>query len=178
MCYTEKATEARHRLERQYDACADRKKQCRPNETKPYCNATHPCKRQNDPTNGHTPSRIKSTHTRLTSQGRGRTHPVTRRVTTQCLHTQSVTTRRRCGHNDKHEAPRELYGGEGGGRCPQDDATEGGSEEAVGGGVPLEWAGHLAGARFALRCWLCSASADVVMRRVYGALLVAMLVVC
>ena len=31
---------------------------------------------------------------------------------------------------------------------------------------------------FALRCWLCSASADVVMRRVYGALLVAMLVVC
>ena len=37
---------------------------------------------------------------------------------------------------------------------------------------------HLAGAGFALRCWLCSASADVVMRRVYGALLVAMLVVC
>ena len=31
---------------------------------------------------------------------------------------------------------------------------------------------------FALRCWLCRASADVVMRRVYGALLVAMLVVC
>ena len=43
---------------------------------------------------------------------------------------------------------------------------------------PPEWAGHLAGARFALRCWLCSASADVVMRRVYGVLLVAMLVVC
>ena len=43
---------------------------------------------------------------------------------------------------------------------------------------PPEWAGHLAGARFALRCWLCSAGADVVMRRVYGALLVAMLVVC
>ena len=39
--------------------------------------------------------------------------------------------------------------------------------------VPPEWAGHLAGAGFALRCWLCSASADVVMRRVYGALLVA-----
>ena len=32
--------------------------------------------------------------------------------------------------------------------------------------------------RFALRCWLCSASADFVMGRVYGALLVAMLVVC
>ena len=45
-------------------------------------------------------------------------------------------------------------------------------------GVPPEWAGHLAGAGFALRCWLCCASADVVMRRVYGALLVAMLVVC
>ena len=34
-CYTEKATEARHRLERQYNACANRKKQCRPNEPKP-----------------------------------------------------------------------------------------------------------------------------------------------
>ena len=44
--------------------------------------------------------------------------------------------------------------------------------------VPPEWAGHLTGAGFALRCWLCSASADVVMRRVCGALLVAMLVVC
>ena len=42
LCYTEKATEARHRLERQYNACANRKKQCRPNETKPYSNATHP----------------------------------------------------------------------------------------------------------------------------------------
>ena len=41
---------------------------------------------------------------------------------------------------------------------------------------PPEWAGHLAGAGFALQCWLCIASADVVMRRVYGALLVAMLV--
>ena len=28
--YAEKATEARHRLERQYNACANRKKQCRP----------------------------------------------------------------------------------------------------------------------------------------------------
>ena len=58
--------EARHRLERHYNTCANRKKQCRPNETKPYLNATHPRKRQNIPTNGHTPSRIKSTHTRLT----------------------------------------------------------------------------------------------------------------
>ena len=46
---------------------------------------------------------------------------------------------------------------------------------AVGGGaVPSkrhEFTAHLAGARFALRGWLCSASADVVMRRVYRAAL-------
>ena len=41
------------------------------------------------------------------TQGRGRTHPVTGRVTTQCLHTQSVTTCRRCGRNNKQEDPRE-----------------------------------------------------------------------
>ena len=29
-CYTEKSTEARHRLKRQHNACANRKKQCRP----------------------------------------------------------------------------------------------------------------------------------------------------
>ena len=34
LCYTEKATEARHHLERQYNACANRKKQCRPDETR------------------------------------------------------------------------------------------------------------------------------------------------
>ena len=43
--------------------------------------------------------------------------------------------------------------------------------------VPPEWAGYLAGAGFALRCWLCSASADVKMGHVYGARLVAVLVV-
>ena len=37
-------------------------------------------------------------------------HPVKRCVATQHLHTQSVTTRRRCGRNGKHEAPRELSG--------------------------------------------------------------------
>ena len=42
---------------------------------------------------------------------------------------------------------------------------------------PLEWAGHLAGAGFALRCWLCSASADGMMGHVYVARLVAVLVV-
>ena len=34
--------------------------------------------------------------------------PFNRRVTTQYLHTQSVTNRRSCGRNGKHEAPREL----------------------------------------------------------------------
>ena len=36
--------------------------------------------------------------------------------------------------------------------------------------------GRLAGAWPALRCWLCSASADVMMGHVYGARLVAVLV--
>ena len=40
-----------------------------------------------------------------------------------------------------------------------------------------EWAGHVAGAGFALRCWLCGASADVMMGHVFGARLVAVLVV-
>ena len=56
VCYTDKAKEARQRLERQYNARANRKKQCRPIETKQYSNATHPHKRQNDLTNGHTPN--------------------------------------------------------------------------------------------------------------------------
>ena len=38
LCYTEKA---RHRNDRQYNACDNRKKQCRPNETKPHSNAIH-----------------------------------------------------------------------------------------------------------------------------------------
>ena len=36
------------------------------------------------------------------TQGRGRTHPVTGRVTTQCLHTQSVTTCRRWTQMCRH----------------------------------------------------------------------------
>ena len=35
-------------------------------------------------------------------------HPTNRRVASQYLHTQSVTSHRRCGRNGKHEAPREL----------------------------------------------------------------------
>ena len=42
MCYTEKAREARQLPERQDSTHANRKKQCRPNETKQYSNATHP----------------------------------------------------------------------------------------------------------------------------------------
>ena len=73
MCYTEKATPARHRPERQNNACANRRKQCSPNETKSYSNPTPPHNRQNNPTNGHTPRRMKRTHTRLTYT-RMRTH--------------------------------------------------------------------------------------------------------
>ena len=35
-------------------------------------------------------------------------HPVNRRVTTQFLQTQSVTTRHKFGRTGKHAAPREL----------------------------------------------------------------------
>ena len=68
-CHTEKATEARHRPERQYNACNSRSKQCRPNETQAISNTTHPRRGHNNPTNSHTPSRIKSTHTRRTYTG-------------------------------------------------------------------------------------------------------------
>ena len=73
-CYTEKATPARHRPERQHNACANRRKQCSPNETKSYSNPTPPRTRQNNPTNGQTPRRMKPTHTRLTYT-RMRPHP-------------------------------------------------------------------------------------------------------
>ena len=36
MCYTEKALPTRHRPERQHNARSNRRKQCSPNETKPY----------------------------------------------------------------------------------------------------------------------------------------------
>ena len=66
VCYNEKATPTRHRPERQHNARSNRRKQCSPNETKPYANPTPPRKRQTSPTNGHTPRRMKPTHTRLT----------------------------------------------------------------------------------------------------------------
>ena len=92
-------------------ACDNGKKQCSPNETKPNSNAIHPRKRYNIPTNSHTPSCIKASHTHVArSQGCGRMHPVNRRVTAQNLHTESVTTRRRCGRNGYHEAPSEQRG--------------------------------------------------------------------
>ena len=66
VCYTEKATPARHRPERQDNARSNRRKQRSPNGTKPYSNPTPPRKRQTTPRNGHTPRRMKPTHTRLT----------------------------------------------------------------------------------------------------------------
>ena len=65
VCYTEKATPARHRPE-QHHACANRRKQSSPNTTKSCSNPTPLRKRQNNPTNGHSPRRMKPTHTRLT----------------------------------------------------------------------------------------------------------------
>ena len=52
VCYTEKATEARHLPRRQYNACNNREKQCacRPTETKPN-SATRPRRGHNNPTN-------------------------------------------------------------------------------------------------------------------------------
>ena len=56
-----------------------------------------------------TPQAASSQHTHVArTQGFARMHPVKRRVATQHLHTQSVTTRRRCGRNGKHEALRAL----------------------------------------------------------------------
>ena len=43
MCYTEKATPARHRPERQYNACPNRRKQCSTNETKTYSKPATMC---------------------------------------------------------------------------------------------------------------------------------------
>ena len=63
LCYSEKATPARYRPERQHNACANRRKQCSPEETKSYSNPTPQRKIQNNPTNSHTPRRMKPTHT-------------------------------------------------------------------------------------------------------------------
>ena len=46
MCYTEKASPTRHRPVRQHNARSNRRKQCSPNETKPYSKPTLPRKRQ------------------------------------------------------------------------------------------------------------------------------------
>ena len=72
LCYTEKAEQAQQQPGTKTTinpAQVNRKKQCGPNETKPNSNAIHPRKRQNSPTNNHTPSRIKSTHTHRTYTG-------------------------------------------------------------------------------------------------------------
>ena len=106
MCYAEKATPARHRPERQHNARSKRRKQCSPNETKPYSNPTPPRKRQNTPKNGHTPRRMKPTHTRLTYT-RMRPHAPSHQAGDHPVpHTQNVTPRRRCGRNDTQDSPR------------------------------------------------------------------------
>ena len=106
-CYMEKAAEARHRLERQYNACANLKKQCRPNETNTPMQ--HTFAKDKILLQMATPQAASSQRTHVSrTQRRGRTNPVNRRVTTQYLHTQSVTTLQRCGLNGRHEAPREL----------------------------------------------------------------------
>ena len=148
VCYTEKATPAWHRPERQHNARTNRRKQGSPNETKPYSNPTPPRKRQNTPTNGHTPRCMKPTHTR--TQKCALTRPLTRRVTTQYLHTQNATTRRRSGRNDNQDSPRELQGhrangtaadqsesneSEGGGRGGVTGVGEGGGRGRGGGAV-------------------------------------------
>ena len=83
LCYTEKATPARHRPERQHNARSNRRKQRSPNETKPYANPTPPRKRQTTPTNGHTPRR--RTHVSRTQEC-ALTRPVTSRAATQYLY--------------------------------------------------------------------------------------------
>ena len=81
-------------------------------------------------------------------------NPVNRRVTTQCLHTESVTTRRRRACNGKHEAPRGLsahrgigiaadeveskVSGAGRGGGGQGLAVEGGVGRSGGGGGLLK----------------------------------------
>ena len=64
-CYTEKASPTRHRPDRQHNPRSNRRKQCSPNETKPYSKPTPPRKRQTTPTNGHTPRRMGTCHVRI-----------------------------------------------------------------------------------------------------------------
>ena len=43
VCYTEKASPTRHRPEHQHNARSNRRKQCSPNETKPYSKLADVC---------------------------------------------------------------------------------------------------------------------------------------
>ena len=137
MCYTEKVERAQQHPGPKTTvnpAQDNRKKQCKPNKTKPHSNVIHPRKRHNDPTHSHAPSCIKSTHTRRTYTGM---HPVNRRVATQYLHTQSVTTCQRCGRNGKREAPRELSAHRGIGIAA--DQVEREVSRVAGGGRKNRW---------------------------------------
>ena len=127
---------------RQYNACANREKQRRPNETKPYSNATHPRKRQNDPANGHT---------------------------------QSVTTRRRCGRNRKHEAPRELSAHRGTNIAA--DQVESRVSRKQGRGEDPAARGDVCGVLMCVVCRMSGAHVSSVVRWLFGCGFVGLLVV-
>ena len=82
LCFTEKAAPTRHRPERQHNARANRRKQCSPNETKPYSKPTLPRKLLLPTV---TPHAAGSILVFSRTQECARTHPVTRRATTQYL---------------------------------------------------------------------------------------------
>ena len=86
-----------------------------------------------------TPQAAQNQRTHVTRpQGCARMHPVNRRVATQYLHTQTVTTRRRCGHNGTHGAPREVSAHRGFG-IDADQVERKGSGAARGEGGAGGW---------------------------------------
>ena len=81
-CYTEKATEARHRPEKD-NRCANRKKHCGPSATN-HTPMRHTHAKDKVILQMATPQAASSQRTHVSrAQGRSRTHPVNRRVTTQ-----------------------------------------------------------------------------------------------
>ena len=66
-------------------------------------------------------------------------HVVNRQVATHYLHTQSVTTRRKCGRNGKHGAPRVLSAERGIGIAA--DHVERNGLRQQGGGHPMVMSG-------------------------------------
>ena len=102
--------EARHRLERHYNTCANRKKQCRPNETKPNHTSTrHTRAKDKIFLQMVTPQAASSQRTHVSRTQGTRPHAPGHQAGGYRVpaHTEHVTTRRRCGCNDKQEAPRD-----------------------------------------------------------------------